>query len=246
MSGSGSAAGLSRLSLPQDMMDVPGSLESQWSYDTAAVIPDKRLNRFFVHGTESDRNKIEDHLQVIDRENSIARLNTHGTPRMIRLLHANAEAVAEAIRDTYSGRIASTAKERSAATAASSQTQSQRNSGDQRRADEQGTGPSPESAIATGDESVMTLAVDMQSNSIVVTAPSQLADEVEKLIRDIDMEGRQSVHVIPLRSMDTLRVQESLKNLFGDQIRTGAAAPAVRTNPTPRTTPRTTGNRSGR
>ncbi|MEO2015522.1 MAG: secretin N-terminal domain-containing protein [Fuerstiella sp.] len=112
LSASGSPAGLARLSLPQSMMDVTGGLDNLWIYDSATVIPDKRLNRFFVYGSEANLTTIEDHLRVIDRENSIAQLNTHGTPRMITLYHARAEAVATIIRDTYTGRIVSTAKKK--------------------------------------------------------------------------------------------------------------------------------------
>ncbi|MEO2015521.1 MAG: hypothetical protein ABGZ53_14230 [Fuerstiella sp.] len=73
----------------------------------------------------------------------------------------------------------------------------------------------------------MTMSVDLQSNSIIVTAPSQLANEVETLARAIDREGRQSVQVIPLNGLNTLQIQESLRSLFGDQIRQITANPNV-------------------
>jgi len=246
-SGMGNPTRLSRLSLPQSMKDVPGGLDDLWNYDSAAVIPDTRLNRFFVYGTDADLAKIEDHLQVIDRENSIARLNTHGTPRMIPLFHTDAEAVATLIRDTYSGRIASTAKERTAtAAAARNSNPSQRNSGNQQTVGEPENGSATKNAAASGDEGKMTLAVDLQSNSIVVTAPSQLADEVEKLAQAIDKEGRQSVHVIPIKNMDRLQMQESLKALFGTPIRERAtnSNSNPRPNLSPRPNPKTIGKSS--
>jgi hypothetical protein len=50
----------------------------------------------------------------------------------------------------------------------------------------------------------------VQGNSIVVTAPSQLAEEVEKLAQAIDKESEQTVQVLPLSSAQMLHLQESL------------------------------------
>ena len=216
-------AGLGRLSLPQDVIDATGNLDQSWRYDTATVIPDIRLNRFFVYGLQSDLAAIEEHLKVIDRESSIAPLKMHGTPRIVPLYHAKAEAVATVIRDTYSGRIASSAKERSAATSKKNQNQQRPSSVNQKESDIKSDGPLLSSNVAAkGDEDKMTLAVDIQSNSIVVTAPSQLADEVETLARAIDKDGQKTVQFVPLNDDQALRIQNSLNNLFGDRVRTGA------------------------
>jgi type II secretory pathway component GspD/PulD (secretin) len=131
--------------------------------------------------------------------------------------------VAEVIRDTYSGRIASTAKERSAAAASQKSNQQPRRTGDQNQADSGSNASSPAIVASAGDEDKMTLAVDVQGNSIVVTAPSQLAQEVEKLAQAIDKESEQTVQVLPLHSAQMLHLQESLKNLYGGQVQTGPA-----------------------
>ena len=213
---------LARLSLPQDVIDVAGSIDNLWNYETATVIPDERLNRFFVYGTQEDLAVIEQHLQVIDRENSIAQMNVHGTPRMIRLYHAKAEAVAEVIRDAYSGRIAATAKERSAVAAEAARNRNQQRPADQeQRPAEAGDQRAPPAPASSGDEAKMTLAVDAQSNSLVVTAPSQLADEVENLAKALDDEGRQTVQVLSLNGARATRIQQSLERMFGDQIQMG-------------------------
>ena len=86
---------------------------------------------------------------------------------------------------------------------------------------------------AEGDEDKMTLAVDAQSNAIVVTAPSQLADEVQALAEGIDRESQQTVQVIPINGVQAIRIQESLKNLFGDRVHTGGGTPIAKSTPAP-------------
>lgn len=212
LTSTGRPLGLSRFS-PTGGTSGLGSL---WNYATATVIPDKRLNRLFVYGTDSELGAIEEHLQVIDRENSIADLKTRGTPHVIVLRHAKAEAVAAVIRDAYAGRIASTAKERSAVAAAAAKDRRPQgnNRSDENRSDAEVESRSTAALPPTGDEDKMTLAVDPQGNTIVVTAPSQLAAEVEQLARAIDKESEQTIQVIPVNVARMRDIQESLQNLY--------------------------------
>jgi type II secretory pathway component GspD/PulD (secretin) len=200
--------------------------EGAWSFGAAAIIPDKRLNRMFVYGAERDLAKVQRHLEVIDRENSIADVQTHGTPRVIELRHANAEQVAAVIRDVYAGRIGATAEERR-------QTAQQLL---RQQANPQGRGeqvpPQPILPVVAADSSEsarMTLAVDARANSLIVTAPSQLADEVQRLAMRIDEQSVQAVRVIGLKRTGAASVRDTLGKLLGDRVQTfspGLAAQA--------------------
>lgn len=186
---------------------------------TATIIPDQRLNRMFVYGDESDLGTIQRHLEIIDRENSIAEVKTHGAPRVIRLAHAKAENVAAVLRDAYSGRLGATAEERQQA-AQQLQRLQQNPRGDSQ--------PQLILAASTADSSEsprMTLAIDGAGNSLVVTAPSQLADEVEQLALHLDRQAAQVVRVIGLKRTTPTTVRDTLGALLGNRIR---AAPSER------------------
>lgn len=158
------------------------SFSAPWSFRSATIITDSRLNRIFAYGTAADLAQIEGHLRVVDRESSIAEVRVHGSPRIIRLLHADATEIAAVIRDAYSGRIAATAGERREAALMA------------QRPPSGGPPRDPAAAAAAllatpGDSSNqprMTLATDTANNSLIVTAPVQLADEVERLAMTLD------------------------------------------------------------
>jgi type II secretory pathway component GspD/PulD (secretin) len=220
--------------LLQRMIDITGldsgGLGNMWTVDTVAVIPDKRLNRLFVYGTAADHAAIEQHLRVIDRENSIAQVQTYGTPRVIRLDHARAEAVAAVIRDAYAGRIAANTRERQQAAQQSRRPQQPQQ---QPRQQQPQGGPQnePPRAAAPAAEQTrrspgrdssqqpkLTLAVDTQSNSLIVTAPQQLADEVEELARIVDREGTQAIHIMSIKNTTVPQVRDTLRRLMGEQV----------------------------
>lgn len=158
------------------------SFSAPWSFRSATIITDSRLNRIFAYGTVGDLAQIEGHLRVVDREASIAEVRVHGSPRIIQLHHADATEITAVIRDAYAGRIAATAGERREAALVAQRPQS--------------GGPPRDPAAAAaallatpGDSSNqprMTLATDTANNSLIVTAPLQLADEVERLARTLD------------------------------------------------------------
>ena len=216
-----SSSPLSLARFPSGDVSETGSLGHYWNYATATVIPDKRLNRMFVYANQLELEAIEQHLQVIDRENSIADLKTRGTPRVIRLRHAKAAAVADVIRDAYAGRIAATASERSAA-AAAAVNRNNRQGSNSSDANEDATAVDqrrPDLHPPAGTAEEMTLAIDNQSNTLVVTAPSKLADQVEELAELIDRESEQSIHLIPMNVAQMKHIQESLQQLYSTQKR---------------------------
>jgi type II secretory pathway component GspD/PulD (secretin) len=193
-----------------------------WSSGAAMMIPDQRLNRMFVYGQESDLASIQRHLEVIDRENSIADVRTSGEPRVIRLDHARAESVAAVLRDAYAGRIGATAEERQQAAVQLQRLQQNMQS---RRGEEGNQQPIVQTPAPDSSESPrMTLAIDKAGNSLIVTAPSQLADEVERLAMGLDRQAAQVVRVMAIKSTSPLHVRDTLGALLGDRVRTSSVS----------------------
>lgn len=199
---------------------------------TATILTNARLNRLIVIGTASDIARVEKYLPIIDKDTSLTDPETHGAPRVIRLKHARAETAAAIIRDAYSGRIASTAQEKQqAALQSRRQQQQQRNpqNQNQRRPQNQPQQNGPTTPPASVEEPKFTLAVDTQSNSLIVTAPKQLADEVERLASQIDRNGAQTISVISLKGgVSSEYVREALQGVLGEQIRSRAAVSGSR------------------
>ena len=167
------------------------------------VVADTRLNRLIAQGTASDIERIENYLQIIDKDNSITAVETHGTSHVIELFNTKASEVAAAIRDAYAGRVAdSSATGQAGGQQGSSQQQAAREAaaakaaeGD-RGAPKKSAAKKPASQAKRSLEPMMTIAVHEPSNSLIVTAPEQLFQEVEKLAKSIDSRGEQTVEVI--------------------------------------------------
>ncbi len=152
---------------------------------TLTVISDARLNRLICVGTSTDLKLVEQFLSVIDKDKSLTSIETKGRSHVIELQHAIATEVADVIRDTYGDRVALTTEQKQAQ-------QSQRN------ADRERSGQTAENNIQTSRSEApqMSIAVHEISNSIVVTAPEVLFEEVKQLIDRLDQQSEQAVEVI--------------------------------------------------
>ena len=189
------------------------TISSVLTAGTATIVPDTRLNRLFVQGTATDIAEIEAHLQIIDREVSLADVKTYGRPRVIELKHTPADEIADMLRDVYAGRVEKSNRQNNQRQAG--QPQGQPN----QRGNQQPQGQNPQQANQQQQKQtpVMTIAVSERSNAIIVTAPTQLAEEVESLTLALDGRGVQGVCVLRLNNPRT--VEDALREIYGDQIR---------------------------
>ena len=185
---------------------------------TATIIPDVRLNRLIVQGTSSDILQIEQHLRIIDQESSVTDVQTQGKPRMIQLVYTTAEEAATVVRAAYASRIQAASGNR------------------------QGGGGDPRQAMmrammggrggrggqqAQAQEPKMTLAVDERSNSLIVTAPEQLFQEVEALVMLIDQKGASPTEAFQVKTLMYSKpdyVKSALSAILGDQVQTAGAS----------------------
>jgi len=65
----------------------------------------------------------------------------------------------------------------------------------------------------------MTIAIDKRSNSIVVTAPEQLFQEVEELVQSLDQKGTPKIHVLSMPRGRSDRVKQTLDSLFREKTK---------------------------
>jgi type II secretory pathway component GspD/PulD (secretin) len=199
------------------------------------VVSDSRLNRLIAQGAASDLEKIESYLKIIDKDNSMTSVEIYGTAHVIELQHTKASEVAETIREAYADRVAApTSSGRgspaspqrpsprdNAAAARTSRQQDDEQPDANRRSPER----RPTGQTARNLEPRMTIAVHEPSNSLIVTAPEQLYQEVEQLVKLIDSRNEQAVEVIQLKEapVETL-IRQLLSNGAGSSGRSSRSS----------------------
>lgn len=182
---------------------------------TITVVADTRLNRLIAQGTAKDIELISGYLKIVDKDKSLTQIETYGRSHVIELAHTKAADVADAIREAYAGRVAASPKamqaqaqqkgnqrQQSNAKANSAPNQPAANKGGKRDGENEAEAEQdPRLAAAGGGqaknlEPLMTIAVHEPSNSLIVTAPEALFEEVEELAKLIDERSKQTVNVI--------------------------------------------------
>ena len=197
---------------------------------TITVVADPRLNRLIAQGTAADIELIEGYLRIIDKDNSITSIETWGTSRIIELKYSRAADVAETLRTAYAGRVAGSKSQTQppGKQQPGQQQDDNRNNNDNRNNDEKSRDNKArpaqgqqKSGSAGQGEPQMTIAVHEPSNSLVVTAPNSLFEEVERLAQVVDERNRKSVRILNLPSGVEL---EQLKGVLSGQQATGAGS----------------------
>lgn len=205
------------------------------SSGTLTVVADPRLNRIIAQGTAADIEQIEGYLRIIDKDNSITSIETHGRSHVIELENVKASEVAVILREAYATRVAGA----TASNAARQPNQSgqpnagrqpqpqpdrdrERREGEQQPDSRKANSKSGQSGkAASSPEPKMTIAVHELSNSLIVTAPEPLFREVEQLAKLIDSRSKRSVVVIPTQNA---AAQMLLLEAVSNRVRVNADA----------------------
>ncbi|WP_182870081.1 secretin N-terminal domain-containing protein [Rhodopirellula sp. JC639] len=160
------------------------------STGSVSIVPDLRLNALFVQANEVDMQVIEMVLEKIDIEESPEDIELTASPRMIPVLYQDAAEIAKVVKEIYADRIAGADQGRSGGGGGG-----------------RGGQPSPEDFIAAlrggrggrgggggeaakSERSKIAVAVDAQSNSLVVTATTKDFEEIQILVEALDQGGR--------------------------------------------------------
>jgi type II secretory pathway component GspD/PulD (secretin) len=166
-----------------------------------SVVADTRLNRLIVQGSASEVEQVETYLKIIDRSNGLADIKTYGQSHVIELANIKAAEMASVIREAFAGRVVASTTGQTGQPGQPGQQPGQPRAPqkpDPREADSKSKkGAAPQkSTPARNLEPKMTIAVHEPSNSLVVTAPDQLFEEVERLVKVIDFRGEQMIEVV--------------------------------------------------
>ena len=176
------------------------------------LIPDNRLNAVLAQGKPADLDLAEQLLKIIDQQASDVEVRTVAKPRFIPVLHTTADEMATTIRQVYANRM-------------------QADPGQQRQ-------PSPQELIQAlrgggrggrgggsgndrkSEEQKMTVGVDAKSNSLIVSAPPALYEEVKAMVEELDTASSQKDEVVMMHKSGTnpLLIERSLTSILGDGV----------------------------
>lgn len=182
---------------------------------SVTMVADQRLNALVVQANPSDLDLVEQLLQVIDQEASPEDVQTFARPRLIPVYYTSAEEIAGVVRQVYAERLAGAG-------------------GNTRRQ------PSPEEFIralrgrrggssrsAQDEQQKMTIGVDPRSNSLVVSAPEPVFEEVRALVEQLDQAGAEeteTVRVVTLKSASPELVQKAIVSITGGNVTTNTSS----------------------
>ena len=173
-----------------------------------SIVADTRLNCLVVQALPVDVQLVEQLLKVIDREGSITDVETAGKPHILPIQYLEAEQVAGIVREAFASRMA---------TAGGGQAGGQPNPVELIRALRGGRGGRSDSDVKN-EEAKMTITVDNRSNSLIVTAPEPLFEQVEELVALIDQgspELEEDVDIVSLKNSNPDTVQRALAAIIG-------------------------------
>ncbi|PQO42495.1 hypothetical protein C5Y93_29665 [Blastopirellula marina] len=191
-----------------------------------SIIPDMRLNALYVQASMEDLDRIDQLLKIMDQPHSPENVETKRQPRMIPVLYTNAQDIASIVQQVYADRIA--------ATGGGNQQQRQPSPEDLIRALRGGRGgrDGGGGGGAQSEPEKMTIGVDTRSNSLVVSAPDPLFEEVRSLVEQLDLAGddtNQTMQAVRVKS-NPETIQKALQTLTGQAVTVNSSSSSSSTN----------------
>lgn len=200
--------------------------------DTAGAVTittDSRLNLLFVQAEPIDVDKVEQLIKVIDQPESPIKVETRPLPRVIPLRRADAVELAKTLQEAFPSQAGAAAG--GGGNQAIQQLIQQIGGGGGRgpggggRGGPGGAGGAGQpGATSSGPE--IAIAADQRSNSLVVVAPDQIFEEIEKLAQYLDDTATESTEVtlvVPVTRANPEAIQTALNSVFGQQVVAAAA-----------------------
>ena len=186
------------------------------------IIPDGRINALIVRGQAADVELVRQLLTVVDQKHSPEDVQTQAAPRLIPVFNTSASDVANVIKEIYAKRISG-----------SDSGGGQGGQGGRRQGMEQlmaamrgGRGGGGNLFGGGGQlgqtvEPDLTVGVDARSNSLIVSAPDPLFDEIKDLVEQLDEEATSAnevTKVVTVNKANPDAIQKALSSLFGAQV----------------------------
>lgn len=172
------------------------------SFGSVVLVPEERLNVLIVYAGRSDRDRIEQLIQVLDIENIPDTKRAFQTV-VIPLIYANASRVSRLISGIY---------------------RAQMTAGGSRQNVTIPKGVPAELATilrqinAAASSPLLTVEVQEETNSLIVKAPQSLVDEIEELVASLDESAQKNrskgVTLVPLKKTNSRRVMQILNEIL--------------------------------
>ncbi len=200
------------------------------STGAAGIIPDPRLNALVVSATPRDLDIIEQLLQVIDQPQGIEDVETSPPPRLIPVMNKKADEVATIVRQAFAGRIQGEG--------GSSQRQPSPQDFIEALTRGRGGRGGGSSRQSRGEEAKMTIAVDLESNSLLVGAPDYLFNQVREMVDTLDavaIPPNHETRVVSIKRVSPTLMQQQLGSRLGPNATIKVAGAATSTSTTSRT-----------
>jgi len=172
------------------------------AFGSVVIVPEARMNALIVYGGRTDRDRIEQLLEIIDTE----KLPDSGRifrTQVIVVKHADAKKVQDLLRGVY---------------------RTEMNAGGTRRAIAIPAGIDSSVANvlrqinAASSAPLLTIEVQAETNSLVIKAPQNLIDELTELVTQLDETSAtnraRGVTLIPLKQTNTRRVMRVLNDVL--------------------------------
>ncbi len=172
------------------------------AFGSVVIVPEPRMNALIVYGGRTDRDRIEQLLEILDTE----KLPDSGRifrTQVIPLSHADAKKVEIVLKGVY---------------------RTELTAGGSRRAIDIPTGI--DSAVANmlrqinaaASAPLLTIEVQVETNSLVVKAPQNLIEELSELVSQLDETSAtnraRGITLIPLKQTNTRRVMRILGDVL--------------------------------
>lgn len=189
--------------------EVSETLESVYTsragvlaFGSVVIVPEKRLNALIVYGARTDRDRIEQLLEILDTEKLPDSGRVFRT-EVIEVRHADASEIEDVIQGVY---------------------RTELSAGGSRRAIDipAGIDSSVASVLrqinAQSSSPLLTVEVQQETNSLVLKAPQNLIEEISELIGQLDESSKssraRSVRLLQLRKTNSRRVMDILGDVF--------------------------------
>jgi len=189
--------------------EVSETLESVYTsragllaFGSVVIVPETRLNALIVYGARTDRDRIEQLLEILDTEKLPDSGRVFRT-EVIEVQNADAEEIEDVIQGVYRTEMSAGGSRRSIEIPA-------------------GIDSSVASVLrqinAQSSSPLLTVEVQRETNSLVLKAPQNLIEEISELIRQLDSSSQssraRSVRLLPLRRTNSRRAMEILGDVL--------------------------------
>jgi len=188
-----------------------GPTSSISASSSVMIVPDSRLNALIVQASPADLDLIEQLLRVVDQLD-VPESTVNPRPRLLPIRNTGAAQIAEILREVYSERMAGTNRNRQPTPQEFVQMLQGGRGGAQGGARRN-----------TPDAQKISIGVDTRTNSLIVSAPQALYEEIEQLVQTLDhatSESNQAIRVVTLKRSNAATVQKALAAIVGEKATT--------------------------